>query len=72
MAQNQLANPVEFQFGNSQEPGQVMYAGMGLTYTGLYQFNVMVPKDAPEGDLPITVKLGGTKLPQALFISVHR
>jgi uncharacterized protein (TIGR03437 family) len=69
---NQLVNPVVFQFGNSHEPGQVVYAGMGMNYTGLYQFNVIVPADAPDGDLPLTVTLGGSALPQTLFISVHR
>src|SRR5258708_9686038 len=71
-AQNQLANPVEFLFGNSREPGQIMYAGMGLTYTGLYQFNVKVPADAPYGHLAMTGTLGGNKLAQTLFISVHK
>ncbi len=71
-AQNQLANPVTFQFGNSGTPGQVIYAGMATSYTGLYQFNVKVPADAPDGDLPLTVTLGGNKLTQTLFISVHR
>jgi uncharacterized protein (TIGR03437 family) len=45
---------------------------MGMNYTGLYQFNVIVPADAPDGDLPLTVTLGGSALPQTLFISVHR
>ena len=69
---NQLGNPVAFQFGSSREPGQVIYAGMAMNFTGLYQFNVMVPADAPDGDLPLTVTLGGNKLQQTLFISVHR
>jgi uncharacterized protein (TIGR03437 family) len=71
-AQNQLTNPVAFQFGNFGAPGIIMYAGMAMNYTGLYQFNVKVPANAPDGDLPLTVTLGGNKLAQTLFISVHK
>ncbi len=68
---NVLVNPVQFFFGTAQRAGTNVYAGISPNYTGLYQFNVTVPADAPNGDLPLKVTLGGTSLPQTLYITVQ-
>jgi uncharacterized protein (TIGR03437 family) len=53
--QNTLASTFQISFGGI--PGTVLYAGMSPTFvgqsnfnTGLYQFNVMVPKGVPPGN----------------------
>jgi len=33
--------------------------------SGLYQFNVRIPESAPEGDLPVEVRIGGLSTPSA-------
>ena len=60
-----------FQFLIGQTQAEVSYAGFAPGYVGLYQFNVMVPKDAPAGDLPVTINLGEETLPQTLFLTVQ-
>ncbi|MGA1996749.1 MAG: hypothetical protein ABSH45_13310 [Bryobacteraceae bacterium] len=41
------------------------------SFTGLYQFNVVVPNVAANGALPISFSLGGVKGTQTLFIAVQ-
>ena len=48
-----------------------VYAGLAPGYTGLYQFNVVVP-DVPASDLvPLTFTLNGNPGTQALYIAVQ-
>ncbi len=64
-----LSTPVQFSIG--QSPSQIVYAGFAPGLVGLYQFNITVPADAPNGDLPLEVVLGGETIPQTLYIPVH-
>jgi uncharacterized protein (TIGR03118 family) len=48
---------------------RVVYAG--LTGTGLYQINVVVPPSAADGDLPVTVSIGGATSPGGAFLTVQ-
>jgi uncharacterized protein (TIGR03437 family) len=50
---------------------QILYAGMAPGYVGLYQFNLVVPS-VPDGDQPLTVKVGNASLAQTLYLSVKR
>ncbi|HZS49724.1 MAG TPA: TIGR03118 family protein [Bryobacterales bacterium] len=57
----------------------VMFAGIGaqvifggLTGAGLYQFNVVVPPSAPDGDLEVQAVIGGVETPPGTFINVKR
>ncbi len=68
---NTLVNQVQFLFGASREPGRITYDGMAPTFTGLYQFNVTIPNDIPNGDVSLVVLLNGSSVPQNLVISVH-
>lgn len=68
---NSLTNDFQFLFGTNQEPGNIAYGGMASNYTGLYQFNITVPLDAPSGDLPLLVTLNGANVPQTLYITVQ-
>ena len=47
----------------------VVYAG--LTATGVYQFNVVVPSSSADGDLPVTISIGGVTSPDGTFITVQ-
>ncbi len=67
--QNILFTPMQFNIGDS--PGQILYQGLNPGSVGLYQFNVTVPMDAPNGDLPVAVTLGGSPISQTLFLPVQ-
>ena len=64
-----LTNPVQFNFGS--EVAQVTYQGLAPEEVGVYQFNVVVPSNAPSGDLALQVTQNGVALPQTLYISVQ-
>jgi uncharacterized protein (TIGR03437 family) len=50
-------------------PVTISYAGLAPNFTGLYQFNVVIP-NAPTGNTPLTFIMNGTAVPQALNIAV--
>lgn len=52
------------------ETGTVQYAGLAPTFTGLYQFNVVVPQIAP-GSAPISFSVGSTTGTQHLYLAVE-
>lgn len=56
-----LANPVTVTIGNTTlASSDVLYAGLSPgSISGLYQFNVRIPADAPSGDVPVTIAIGG-------------
>jgi uncharacterized protein (TIGR03437 family) len=60
---------VQFQFGDVA--AQVLYAGLAPDLVGVYQFNVVVPADAPRGDAPLRVLVAGEPVAQNLTISVQ-
>jgi uncharacterized protein (TIGR03437 family) len=64
-----LANPYQIKIGTTV--AQVSYAGLVQGLVGLYQFNVVVPSDAPSGDLPLEMTLGTETVPQTLFLPVQ-
>jgi uncharacterized protein (TIGR03437 family) len=49
-------------------PVTVQFAG--VISPGLYQFNVVVPQSAPNGDNPLTVTYQGVQGPSGVFITV--
>jgi uncharacterized protein (TIGR03437 family) len=64
-----LANAVTAQVGGID--AVVAYAGLAAGYAGLDQINVTIPDNAPDGDLPIVVTVGGVATPVAL-VTVQR
>lgn len=67
-----LAEPLTVTIGGAQlTPAQIVYAGLAPGFVGLYQFNLIVP-DVPNGNQPVTMRLGTTLLPQALTVAVQR
>jgi uncharacterized protein (TIGR03437 family) len=67
-AQNALNTPIQIFFGTTQ--ASVPYYGLTPGFTGLYQFNVVVPKVAANNATPITFSLGSVKGTQTLYIAV--
>ena len=62
-----VAIPVQFKFGSvAAEAASALVTGS----VGLYQFNVVVPRDVPSGDVALTVSQGGEALAQTLYISL--
>jgi uncharacterized protein (TIGR03437 family) len=68
---NTLANSFTFSFGTAPAQ-QIQYAGLAPGAVGEYQFNVVVPPNLPNSDVPINVTLNGVALPQKLFLTVHQ
>jgi uncharacterized protein (TIGR03437 family) len=62
-----LAEPVIVRFGGV--PAEVQWAG--LSGTGLYQLNVVVP-DLPEGDVEVVAEIGGVTTGPGDFVSIQR
>ena len=64
---NALASSFQLSIGGIA--ASVPYAGLAPGYTGLYQFNIVVPAVA-SGNAALTFTLGGTAGAQALYIPV--
>lgn len=57
-------------FGGVQ--ATVQFAGLVQTYTGLYQFNVVVPQIAPSDTVPFTFTLDGVPGVQTLILPIGK
>jgi uncharacterized protein (TIGR03437 family) len=62
-----LTNPVTVQIGGvTLASSDVQYAGLSPgSISGLYQFNVVIPASTPNGDIPVTISIGGVQTPSA-------
>lgn len=49
---------------------QVQYDGLAPTYTGLYQFNIVVPSGIPSGAVPLTFTVAGVAGTQKMYVAV--
>lgn len=67
---NTLVSPLQISFGGVS--AQLTYKGLAPGYTGLYQFNVVVPNVSDSDAVPVSFNLGGTTGAKALYIAVHR
>jgi uncharacterized protein (TIGR03437 family) len=69
--QNELATPIQFLFNTTSVTPA--YWGLAPNYTGLYQFNVVVPKVASNNALPLSFNpRRGDGNPDALHCSELR
>lgn len=51
----------------------VLYAGLAPgSISALYQFNVRIPANAPDGDLPVVIQLGGQKTQNGVTVPVQK
>ncbi len=67
--QNSLTTPLQFVFNTTSVTP--VYYGLAPSFTGLYQFNVVVPTAGVNNALPISFSLGGAKGSQTLYIAVQ-
>ncbi len=52
--------------------GDVLYAGVTPSFAGLYQVTIRIPAGAPEGNLPVSLRVGGASTPPGGFLAVGR
>lgn len=67
---NTLVAPFKISFGSTA--ATVTYQGLAPGFTGLYQFNVVVPAVADDLATVLTFSVGGQAGSQALAIAVHQ
>jgi len=67
-----LASPLAVTIGGVQlTQQQIVYGGLAPGFVGLYQFNLIVP-DVPDGDQPVTIRVGTAAVPQTMTLAVKR
>jgi uncharacterized protein (TIGR03437 family) len=66
---NTLASSFEVSIGGVPVTN-VPYSGLVPSFTGLYQFNVVVPANAGSGAVPLTFRVGGVAGTQTLFLAL--
>jgi hypothetical protein len=58
--------------GGRQLPAaNVLYAGVTPGSPGLYQLNILLPEDTPDGDLSLVIEIGGVASPAGAYLSVR-
>ncbi|MCL6506719.1 MAG: hypothetical protein K6T59_06820 [Bryobacteraceae bacterium] len=69
-----LRDPVTVRIGNmTLRPEDVRYAGLAWgAISGLYQFNVRIPEETPNGDIPVTIEIGGFSTQPEAVLPVMR
>jgi uncharacterized protein (TIGR03437 family) len=58
--------------GVSLPVANVLYAGATPSSPGLYQLNLLLPDDTPDGDLSLVIEVAGIQSPPAAFLTVKR
>ncbi len=68
-----LATPISVSIGGiSLSPADILYAGLSPgSISGLYQINVRVPANLPNGKTPVQVRIGGLQSPDGISIFVQ-
>jgi uncharacterized protein (TIGR03437 family) len=70
-----LRDPITVTIGGTtlSDSADIQYAGAAPGFiSGLYQINVRVPVSAPDGDLPISVRIGGVTSAPGITIPVKK
>ena len=57
--------------GIAASSADVLYAGVAPQYAGLYQLNLRLSKDTPDGDQPVVLTIGGVASPAGGFVKVQ-
>jgi uncharacterized protein (TIGR03437 family) len=66
---NALASTFDISVGGVPA-GNVLYSGLAPNYTGLYQFNIVVPANTGSGAVPLTFTVDGAAGTQTLYLAV--
>ncbi|MBZ5723527.1 MAG: hypothetical protein LAP87_00880 [Acidobacteriia bacterium] len=64
------ASPVTVTINNA--PVQVFGAALAAPFAGLYQVNIRIPDDTPDGDWPIVAAINGVSSPATTVITIQR
>lgn len=69
-----LVNGVTVTIGTvTLSSGDVLYAGLTPgSISGLYQFNVRIPASTPNGNIPVSISIGGVQTQSGAFIPVQQ
>ena len=58
-----MTAPVSISFGGvTLDPSDILYVGVSQ-FAGLYQVNLKVPGNVPDGDQPLVITVGGVASP---------
>jgi uncharacterized protein (TIGR03437 family) len=68
---NVTANVTVALGGNPLPAANVLYVGVTPGDPGLYQLNIQIPPDAPDGDLSLVITVGGVSSPPGAFLTVQ-
>jgi uncharacterized protein (TIGR03437 family) len=67
----QVLETVQVTLGGRQLPdANVLYAGITPDSPGLYQLNLLLPADTPDGDLALVITIGGVPSPAGAYLTV--
>jgi uncharacterized protein (TIGR03437 family) len=67
----QVTGAVSVLLGGRELPAaNVLYAGVTPNGPGLYQLNLLLPDDTPDGDLSLTIVIGGIQSPSGPYMTV--
>ena len=68
-----LTNPVTVTIGGTAlASADILYGGLSpSSISGLYQFNVRVPASAPDGDVPVSIAIGGVRTQDGTTIPIQ-
>lgn len=69
-----LRDPYTIRIGGvTLTPAEILYGGLAVnSISGLYQFNVRIPPNTPDGDIPVEIEIGGTRTQPGATIPVKR
>jgi uncharacterized protein (TIGR03437 family) len=57
--------------GTPLPAASILYVGVTPNDPGLYQLNILIPPDAPNGDLQLVITIGGTSSPPGAYLTVQ-
>jgi len=57
--------------GRELPAANVIYAGVTPFSPGLYQLNLLLPDDTPDGDLSLVIEIGGVQSPAGPYLTVR-
>ena len=68
-----LTNSITVTIGGATlAQSDILYAGLSPgSISGLYQFNVRIPSNAPTGEVPVTISIGGSQTQAGATIPIQ-
>jgi trimeric autotransporter adhesin len=58
--------------GKTLDSANVLYVGATPSSPGLYQVNLLLPDDTPDGDLTLVIEVAGVQSPAGAFLTVKK